>query len=127
MTDSSFDLDAYLERVKCPAVTRATEEGLEDLQRAQLTTIPFENFDILLGRGVSVAPAAIVAKLVHRARGGYCFELNGLHVMALKALGFDARPILARVHLSGSADKRFGRRFHWSSSSRSRTTEKHTD
>jgi N-hydroxyarylamine O-acetyltransferase len=106
MTDPSFDLDAYLERVECSDVTHATEQALEALQRAQLATIPFENFDILLGRGISVAPEAIVEKLVHRARGGYCFELNGLHVMALKALGFDARPLLARVHLSGSPSGR---------------------
>jgi len=106
MTDTTFDLDAYLERVECPDVRRATEESLEALQRAQLTTIPFENFDILLGRGISVSPAAIIDKLVRHARGGYCFELNGLHVMALNALGFDARPLLARVHVSGSPSGR---------------------
>jgi N-hydroxyarylamine O-acetyltransferase len=106
MIETRFDLDAYLERVGRPDVRHPTEEGLEALQRAQLTTIPFENFDILLGRGISLAPAAIFEKLVHHTRGGYCFELNGLHVMALNALGFDARPLLARVHVSGSPSGR---------------------
>jgi N-hydroxyarylamine O-acetyltransferase len=106
MIETGFDLDAYLERVGCPDVSRVTEAGLHALQRAQLTTIPFENFDILLGRGISVAPAAIFGKLVRHARGGYCFELNGLHFMALRALGFDARPLLARVHLSGTPSGR---------------------
>jgi N-hydroxyarylamine O-acetyltransferase len=106
MIDPDFDLDAYLARVECLDVRRASAQGLEALQRAQLTTIPFENFDILLGRGISLAPAAIVDKLVHHARGGYCFELNGLYLMALEAVGFDARPLLARVHLSGSPSGR---------------------
>jgi N-hydroxyarylamine O-acetyltransferase len=61
--------------------------------------MPFENFDILLGRGIALEPAALCNKLVYRARGGYCFELNGLFLMALHAIGFEARPLLARVHL----------------------------
>lgn len=36
---------------------------------------------------------------MRRARGGYCFELNGLFLIALHAIGFEARPLLARVHL----------------------------
>lgn len=35
-------------------------------------------------------------------RGGYCFELNGLFLMALKYFGFDARPLLGRVHVTGT-------------------------
>ena len=71
------------------------------LHRAQFFTIPFENFDILLGREISLEPELLFDKLVKRPRGGYCFELNGLFLMALKAFGFDARPLLARVHLAG--------------------------
>lgn len=36
-------------------------------------------------------------KLVTRRRGGYCFEQNQLFLRALEALGFAARPLLARV------------------------------
>ena len=68
-----FDLEAYLNRVACSDAPMATEEGLESLQRAQLSTIPFENFDILLGRGISVEPEAIFDKLLYNSRGGYCF------------------------------------------------------
>ena len=38
-------------------------------------------------------------KLVTRRRGGYCFEQNQLFLRALQALGFEARPLLARVWL----------------------------
>lgn len=69
------------------------------IQRAHRLAIPFENFDVLLGRGVSLDPGAIFDKLVRRRRGGYCFEHNGLFLDALREAGFTARPLLARVWL----------------------------
>lgn len=102
MDKKIFDLDAYLQRLNYSGVVEPTEEGLEALHRAQVHTIPFENFDILLGRGISLEPTALCNKLVHSARGGYCFELNGLLLMALRAFRFDARALLARVHVTGT-------------------------
>ena len=99
MDNKLFNLDLYLKRLNYSGVVQATEDRLEALHRAQAYTIPFENFDILLGRGIALEPAVLFDKLVHRARGGYCFELNGLFLMALQAIGFDARALLARVHL----------------------------
>lgn len=99
MNNKTFDLDAYLARLNHSGPVRPTQDCLEALHRAQLYTIPFENFDIQLGRGISLEPAALCDKLVRRARGGYCFELNGLFLMALRAIGFEARPLLGRVHL----------------------------
>jgi N-hydroxyarylamine O-acetyltransferase len=101
MSAHGFKLDKYLERLNYAGVVEPTEDRLEALHRAQYFTIPFENFDILLSREISLEPEALFDKLVTRPRGGYCFELNGLFLMALKAFGFDARPLLARVHLSG--------------------------
>lgn len=106
MTKNELELDRYLQRIRLSARVKPTADGLESLQRAQLTTIPFENFDILLGRGISVEPDAIRHKLLHHERGGYCFEVNSLFLMALQALGFEARPLLARVHLAGPASGR---------------------
>lgn len=40
-----------------------------------------------------------------RKRGGYCFEQNQLFLRALQALGFDARPLLARVWIGLSPDE----------------------
>ena len=101
MSAHGFQLDRYLARLNYSGVVEPTEDRLEALHRAQYFTIPFENFDILLGREISLEPEALFDKLVARPRGGYCFELNGLFLMALKAFGFDARPLLARVHLAG--------------------------
>ena len=85
---------------KAPAADAA---GLAALQQAQRRRIAFENIDVLLGRGIDIAPDAIFAKLVTRARGGYCFEQNALFLRALKTLGFNARPLLGRVWLNAAA------------------------
>ena len=102
----TFDTDTYLQRVNHTTDVIISEDGLRALHRAQLYTIPFENLDVLLGRGISLEPETLFNKLVHRPRGGYCFELNGLFLAALQTFGFNARALLARVHLSGTPSGR---------------------
>ena len=94
-----FDLDAYFARIHLPARPTLDEYGLAAVQRAHRLAIPFENLDIALGRGIAIDSASVFAKLVIAKRGGYCFEQNRLFLDALVALGFDARPLLARVWL----------------------------
>ena len=101
MNLQGFKLEEYLARLNYSGAVQPTEDRLEALHRAQFYSIPFENFDILLGRKISLEPEVLFDKMVSRPRGGYCFELNGLFLMALRTFGFDARPLLARVHLSG--------------------------
>ncbi|MFT3976760.1 MAG: arylamine N-acetyltransferase [Sphingomonas bacterium] len=97
-----FDLPAYLARLDLPETPAADAEGLAALQRAHRLTIPFENLDVRLGRGIRVDSDSVFEKLVTRRRGGYCFEHNRLLLDALAALGFAARPLLARVWLGAS-------------------------
>ncbi len=59
------------------------------VHRAHHFSIPFENLDIHLGRGYSFATAHLVAKMVARRRGGFCYELNLLLAAALRGLGFE--------------------------------------
>lgn len=106
MDSFSFDFCSYLERVRLPEEPPPDLKGLTALQRAQFLAIPFENFDIQLGRCVDLEPAHLVDKLVHSPRGGYCFELNGLFLMALLAFAFEARPLLARIQLTGTPSGR---------------------
>ncbi len=98
MTETDFDTNAYLQRIGYDDDVKASLEILRKLHRHQLYSIPFENFDICLGRTVDLDPDYQFDKLVLNRRGGYCFELNGLFLRALISLGFDARPLLARVH-----------------------------
>ncbi len=102
MATFEFDRNTYLQRINYSGETTPTSDTLKALHHAQLYNIPFENFDIQLGRGIDLAPGAIFEKLVHQVRGGYCFELNGLFLMALQAFGFDVRPLLGRVHITGT-------------------------
>lgn len=92
-----FELNAYLDRIGIAAPARADSTALAALQRAHRLAIPFENLDILLGRGIDLAPDAVFDKLVTRRRGGYCFEQNGLFAQALAAMGFATRRLMARV------------------------------
>ena len=94
-----FDLDAYLARIALKERPLADAEGLAMLQRSHRLAIPFENLDIILGRGIRIDSESVFAKLVTAKRGGYCFEHNRLFLDALTALGFEARPLLARVWL----------------------------
>ena len=98
------DLDAYFARIGYAGPRTATLATLNGIVAAHTQTIPFENLDVLLGRGIDLDPAAIERKLIHEKRGGYCFEQNGLLLLVLEALGFQVRPISARVRLQRARD-----------------------
>jgi N-hydroxyarylamine O-acetyltransferase len=99
---TGFDLPAYLERIALGEAPAADAAGLAGVQRAHRLAIPFENLDIFLGRGISLDPDKVFDKLVTAKRGGYCFEQNQLFLRALHAIGFEARPLLARVWLGAT-------------------------
>lgn len=94
------EVGLYLARIGLGAAPDADPAGLTAIQRGQRQNIPFENLDIRLGRRLSLEPDVVFGKLVSARRGGYCFEQNGLFLRALAALGFEARPLLARVWLA---------------------------
>jgi N-hydroxyarylamine O-acetyltransferase len=83
------DIDAYLRRIGLTTRPERTLEGLAELGRAHLLSVPFENLDIAAGRPLSVDLEAIYDKLVVRRRGGFCYELNGLYSWLLRELGFE--------------------------------------
>ena len=99
MADREVQLAAYLARIGYRGTPEPDRETLAALQRAHRFAIAFENLDIPLGRGISLAPERLFDKMVARRRGGYCFEQNGLFLAMLEAIGFAARPLLARVWL----------------------------
>ena len=90
-------LDAYFERVQYSGRTDVSLETLRELHMAHVFSVPFENLNIHMGRPVDLDPEALIAKIVHQSRGGYCFEVNGLFALVLEALGFKLDRLLARV------------------------------
>jgi N-hydroxyarylamine O-acetyltransferase len=100
----AMDLDAYFRRIGHDGHRAPTLDTLHAITRAHTTSIPFENLDVLLGRPIELSPDALFDKLVTRRRGGYCFEQNGLLLEVLTQLGFDVRPIGARVRIDRPRD-----------------------
>ncbi|AXB45480.1 arylamine N-acetyltransferase family protein [Amycolatopsis albispora] len=82
-------MDAYLERLGLTERPAADLGGLRLLQRTHLAKVPFENLDIHLGVPVTLTEESVVDKIVHRHRGGICYELNGAFALLLRDLGFD--------------------------------------
>jgi N-hydroxyarylamine O-acetyltransferase len=104
LVERLVDLDAYFARIGYGGPTAPTLETLNRIVERHVQTIPFENLDILLGRSIDIAPEAIQRKLVTGRRGGYCFEQNGLLLLVLEAMGYDARPLSARVRYQRPRD-----------------------
>lgn len=93
------DVDAYFARIGYAAAPRRDLATVARLLRAHMRAIPFENLDVLLGRGVDLDLPALHAKLVGARRGGYCFEHATLFSAMLETLGFTVRRHSARVVL----------------------------
>lgn len=95
-------LPAYLARTGVTGLVVPDLATLRHLHTAHVETVPFENLDILLGRGIRLDLPHLVEKLIVQRRGGYCFEQNTLFLAALREIGFEARPMEARVRTSGT-------------------------
>ena len=99
-----MNLDAYLERIHYAGPLEPKISVLRDILVAHSCSIPFENLDVLLGRGISLDDDDIERKLVNHRRGGYCFEQNSLLLRVLSAIGFSVSPLSARVRLNLSRE-----------------------
>ncbi|MDF2583040.1 MAG: nat [Mycobacterium sp.] len=105
-----MDIAAYLARIGYQGPAQAdpgplrssppkpTLDTLHGLVAAHNRSIPFENLDPLMGIPVhDLSAQALTAKLVHRRRGGYCYENNGVMGYALEALGYGVDRLAGRV------------------------------
>lgn len=98
------DLDAYFRRLGFAGGTTVSRSTLDALCVAHVQAIPFENLDVLLGRGIDLRDEAVDRKLLHDGRGGYCFEHNTLFARVLTTLGFQTQLVSARVRLQRPRD-----------------------
>lgn len=96
MHADNFSLQDYFDRIGYRGDAKPQVATLAALMRCQLFTVPFENLDVQAGKVVSLVPEEIFEKIVHRQRGGYCYEVNGLFSMALQALGIPYQFVAAR-------------------------------
>jgi arylamine N-acetyltransferase len=97
ITDA-VNVAAYFDRIGYRGPAEPTVETVHALVAAHNRSIPFENLDPLLGIPVAdLSAAALTDKLVHRRRGGYCYEHNGLMGYVLDELGFGVERFAGRV------------------------------
>src|SRR5215470_8729948 len=101
----AVDVAAYFDRIGYQGPAEPTVETLHELVAAHNRSIPFENLDPLLGIPVAdLSAAALSDKLVHRRRGGYCYEHNGLMGYVLQELGFGVERYAGRVVWMNTSD-----------------------
>jgi N-hydroxyarylamine O-acetyltransferase len=88
----------YLDRIGAARPAEPDDDALPELHRRHLYTVPFENLSIHLGENIVLEDEALVAKVVQRRRGGFCYELNGAFSALLRALGYNVDYLAARVY-----------------------------
>ncbi len=103
MSDT-IDLESYFARIQWRGLRTPTFETLAGILNAHTRHIPFENLDVLFGRGVRLDLASLQNKLIRNHRGGYCFEHASLLGAVLDALGFQIARHAARVILVSPRD-----------------------
>lgn len=93
----AVNIDRYFERIGYEGPVKISLDTLQALHKKHAQTIPFENLNPLLGIPVNLDIDSLEQKIVNQNRGGYCFEQNLLFLYALKAIGFKAKGLAARI------------------------------
>jgi arylamine N-acetyltransferase len=104
-------VDLYLSRIGYPDAPRPTAEnitsdyGLEYLQRLQkyqMQACPFENLNMHYTKDTvkSLEAGDLYKKFVDRRMGGTCTENNTFFGNMLRTMGFQIRPVGARVNIA---------------------------
>jgi N-hydroxyarylamine O-acetyltransferase len=83
-----LDIDAYLARINYTGPCAPTFDTVAGILQAHIASIPFESFDVVLGRPIRLDLESLQDKIVVKRRGGYCFEHATLMHAALEAIGF---------------------------------------
>lgn len=96
MDSTSLTVDRYLHRIGYDGSREPVLATLQGLQRAHLTSVPYENLDLLYRRPCSLATSVMYDKIVNQRRGGYCFELNGMFTWLLREMGFTVSEYFGR-------------------------------
>lgn len=93
-----MDIPLYLERIQYRRPIKPDAQTLQELQRAHMLNVPFENLDIGLKRPIQLTEAGLWDKIIVQKRGGFCYELNGLFARLLQEIGFEVTYLNARVY-----------------------------
>ena len=90
-------IQQYLNRIGYKGTLNPTLENLTEIHRCHMSAVPFENLSVYHKEQIQLNWCWLFDKVVHRRRGGFCFELNGLFSFLLDYLGFSHTKHAARV------------------------------
>ncbi len=93
-----MDKEKYLNRIKHTGSLKPNLDLLKKLQKNHLMNVPFENLDIHYQTPIELDINRIYEKIIHKNRGGFCYELNGIFFELLLLLGFNAKRVSARTY-----------------------------
>jgi N-hydroxyarylamine O-acetyltransferase len=101
-------LPEYLSRIGYHGRVAPDRDCLAAIHRHHLFAIPYENVDVQLERPLDLDIERIFDKIVHRRRGGWCYEMNGLLGWALGEVGFDVMRMAGGVGRRERGDDMLG-------------------
>lgn len=97
MAESSFDQQAWLDRIGYSGSREPTLGTLHQLIFAHAHAIAYESLDIMLGRTPRLDIGSLQHKMIFSGRGGYCLEQNMLFREGLRSLGYKITSLQGRV------------------------------
>lgn len=92
--------NAYLDRISATRPNRVDIEALRRLQECHILSVPFENLGYHLNEEIHM-DERVVNKIVHKRRGGGCYELNPAFYFLLRSLGFNTEMKQGKVWIKG--------------------------
>ena len=104
MTASSFDKQAWFDRIGYNVSREPTLGTLHQLIFAHSNAIAYESLDIMLGRPPNLDLVSLQRKMIFGGRGGYCLEQNMLFREGLRSLGYKVISLQGRVVRSMAID-----------------------
>lgn len=102
----TMDLHDCLKRINFHQSIDVLDLGLlKDLCMSFVSTVPYETLDIFGGPRHTLDLPVIYENIVHRKRGGFCVELNGLFHWILEKIGYKTTMYMAYgISSDGSLD-----------------------
>ncbi|MGV3244920.1 arylamine N-acetyltransferase [Staphylococcus sp. 11261D007BR] len=91
------ELEEKLNINHAPTFNNKVEE-IDYYVKQFMLTIPFENIDVQNGVPISLEIEDLYDKIVHRHRGGYCYELNVFFKAFIEHHGFNSVMAAATIH-----------------------------
>ena len=90
-------MDRLLARIGLAAMPASDVDGLRELHRAYVGTVPYEALAVQLGESAPLDSADLLDRVVSGGRGGYCFEVNTVLHDLLVGAGFTVERRVANV------------------------------